>query len=979
MDAAQPSPGTGRDLARLLAGVLAVLVAGLAYRDHLDPSLPWWRWMAGFTASAALLVAAFGDEERDVEIPARVALRGALGCVALAATAAMIYFLPNRGSELTAGIAGSVAIGAAMLARWVPFARAAAVELSGSDRPTAPPAWPILIARALLVALAAVTALLAFQWQTTDHRAAFLAWIASLALFAAACWRREIGGDRWPARWRESAGPELARSTELALFTAILIAATLLRTVVLEDIPYNVYEDEGRQGRYAARMWKDGFPDAFGVGWNAFGHLSYMVEHIPVQLLGVSRANARLSTAIVGVLSLIPAYFWIRRWWGNVVALIATALLAANHEHIFWSRMAVNNIHQVFVGALMLATFARALRRRAVLDWVWFGYATGLGFHTYHSAKLYPALLGAAALIIALGLPRFLRRHAAGAIAATAATVLMLGPLAATMVRGWDGYYSNTSNRVDLHVLQDAYARGDVTHVRAYIHDHVAGCLLSFLSVPDQHYAFFNAAVAPLFVIGIGWLLWRWRDPRHVVLLMWLGGILVIGGMITNYPPWVPRLLGFLPVACLVPALVVGRLRGLALRVWPRRADEWIAAIIVVWLAAATYLHADTEFRRRTVERRGGILTAICHAIEDAPLPVTVYMMGGRVMGEPLVAMHDCMIGDTPERIVVNRADEHTLLPVPPDTNENALILIAPEQAESVARFLQYYPTARVRQFNDGRNEVVLHAVTVPRDVIRRAQGLGGVFSTGQRTWNAPAATAELDASGATEWPVRAAWSGSLWVPDSGYRVRVRNGHLRVWDGADDEEVIFAPGWHEITAAAELADANARIVLEWRAPGSAWEQVPSHFLNSYQSARGLRGHYDMPPASPSSVRTVAERMESAIAFDWFDTFRAPANPPYGDATHFTWSGNVRFDAAGVQRLRLQTTYPAQVAIDGRVVIEAATDGALVDLTASAATQQQAAIEVTATRPAQSPPGEWRIRLLWGTPDGGWTPFADYRP
>jgi hypothetical protein len=94
---------------------------------------------------------------------------------------------------------------------------------------------------------------------------------------------------------------------------------------------------------------------------------------------------------------------------------------------------------------------------------------------------------------------------------------------------------------------------------------------------------------------------------------------------------------------------------------------------------------------------------------------------------------------------------------------------------------------------------------------------------------------------------------------------------------------------------------------------------------------------------------------------------------------FTWSGSVRFESAGVQRLRLQTTFPAQVVIDGRVVLEAATKGEPVDLTASVTTDQQASLEVTASRPEQSPPGEWRVRLLWGTPDGGWSPFADYRP
>src|SRR5439155_26080895 len=102
--------------------------------------------------------------------------------------------------------------------------------------------------------------------------------------------------------------------------------------------------------------------------------------------------------------------------------------------------------------------------------------------------------------------------------------------------------------------------------VRNYLTSHVAACLRLFVSGPPPQNAFFDPPTTILFLLGAGWVLWRWRDPRHLTIAVWTIGILVMGGMITDYPPEKARMIGFLPALYVVPALVVGRVRALLWR-----------------------------------------------------------------------------------------------------------------------------------------------------------------------------------------------------------------------------------------------------------------------------------------------------------------------------------------------------------------------------------------------------------------------------
>lgn len=975
--------------ARVCALALAVALGVVAYRNHfVIPQLPWWGWIAPLLAGAVMLTLAFGGAPTPAESRARRAIRWAAGTATVLAIGVVIDWLPHLGWEVPIAIAAFIALATFFVARWTPFAPDDVENLLPALAD--PPPTTVTRVRMVVLTLASLCAgVAAVRLNPTNHLAAFLVWLLSLALFAAAMWRRVPAPAR-ADRWIASGGPELSpRSAALALLLVLLLALAL-RVTFLRDVPGLIDPDEGRQGRWAERIWADGFPDAFGLGWNVFPHLSYMVEYVWVQALGTSNPHLRLSAATIGTLSLVPVFFWVRRWWGNVIAVLAVLILATNREHIIWSRLALNNIQQVLVAGLILAAFARVLRTRRAIDWVWFGYSVGLAFHTYHSAKLFPALLALVAVVLAIGIAGLWRRYAAGALIGALAALLCFGPLAATIYQSWGYFYNGTSNRVDLAQLTDAYHRGDVGQVRDYIGRHVVGCLLSFISIPPERYGpTFDPFVAVPFLLGVGWMLWRWRDPRHLVVIVWTAGILAIGGMITDYPPWKPRLLGLLPTVCLIPAVVAGRARALLLRWWAR-SDLIAVPLLVAWLAASLQYNWYSTFVALPQAQRGDVMTEICRVVEDAPTPTTIYMVGGAIMAEPKVASNDCMIAANPNRVLVDLAADSTVVPIPPTNRGAAIVLVSALQQELVPLVQHYYPEARYDIMHEPHyGSAALHIFRLDAEVIERARGLRGTFTSPRRTWTAMIGAdnfvAPPDAT-AADFPLSASWRGVWWAEVPGAYAFNTPGTLRV-DGrviANDAAVTLAAGWHAIDLSAALHASGETIALRWRDPThDQFVPVPRAVLHTHPHAHGLLGRYysravDEPPPTVIAAQPDYTRIDGAISFDFYRQFDETPTPSFAAVpSTMEWVGTVGIDDDIAPALRLEATTPSQVFLNETLVVESSRDAQPVTVELSGV-HGRIPIRIRTLRPADDRNEFWKLRVLWRTAGGDWTAFADYR-
>jgi len=710
-----------------------------------------------------------------------------------------------------------------------------------------------------------------------------------------------------------------------------------------------------------------------------------------VLTLGKSLAHLRLSAATMGILSLVPVFFWVRRWWGGVTALIAVFLLAINKEHIWWSRIGLNNMQQVVVAGLLLAAFARLLQRRTWLDWAWLGFATGLAFHTYHAAKLFPVLLAVAALLFAAGIRGFLRTYLSGALVGLYAFVLCLGPLPLTIYRQWQGFYEGTSNRFDVARLVEAHDDGDTAGVRFHFFTHVGGCLLSFVSVPIAEMATFNLLEVVPFVLGACWMLWCWRDPRHLVVLLWTVGILVIGGMLTSDPPWKARLLGYLPTACLIPALVAARGRGLLFRWSPKWADMIAVPLLFVWLGASLYSNWHTEFIvLAQQQRRGDVVRETARVIRDTPLPATFYFARGGGTADLKLAVRHGLIAGSPDRVLVDLPNDADIVPIPPSNRGTAVLLVTGYQRELVPLIRHYYPDAPSEVVYTPEGKAALSIFRMSASYLARRRGLRATYTDARHTWSSETAVHEYTAPGGAAFPLQAEWRGLVSITAPGTYAFRSSGDRLLLDGTalpPDGRRELAAGWHLLQQSATLRGAGEQVLLEWQMPDSPrWSPIPAPYLLDHPEVHGLLGRYFHEAIEqgqgPARIDGPAdyEALEPVLSFDYLRGYDNVPVPPFaGLPSTMEWSGTVRMPEAA-DTIRLEATTPTQVFLDGTLVVATSgqPDGAPID-TPVVFRDQPVPILVRTVRPADDRSSFWKLRLLWRAGGGGWTAFARYRP
>jgi hypothetical protein len=133
-------------------------------------------------------------------------------------------------------------------------------------------------------------------------------------------------------------------------FILIMSLATFLRFYQFPSLPIGLNQDEASAGyeTYALLLhgtdrWGNKFPVYFpswGSGQNVL--LSYL--NIPfIKVFGLTVLGERLSSALLGVLTIVVLYGFVKRWYGTKAALIATFLLGTNPWHIMLSRWSLES------------------------------------------------------------------------------------------------------------------------------------------------------------------------------------------------------------------------------------------------------------------------------------------------------------------------------------------------------------------------------------------------------------------------------------------------------------------------------------------------------------------------------------------------------------------------------------------------------------------------------------------------------------
>lgn len=357
---------------------------------------------------------------------------------------------------------------------------------------------------------------------------------------------------------------EPGQHLELWLLVGVLMAAAFLRFYAPNAMPPGPSHDELRMMDLGELIVQGERPIHWRITYSAEPLYMYLLA-LAMPVWGFTPFGARLVTRWAGLLLVPVTHRFARRLFGRRTALFTSGVLAVTWWPMFFSRVALRGITLplTFTGAVMYLWRGLGLGegygRSAGEDlrWGWLaggGALMGMTWYTFTAARglviLLPTVLLCLALLDVIPRPQIWRV----ALVTLGAAVLVAAPFIYE-VRTHPGA---PETRLDqLSGIIDRLLAGDLLpFARQALR--TAGV---FLTTGDPNWRYnvsgrpaFGPLLGALAMVGVAVSLWRWRQPRHVVLIVWL----VLGlapSMLTPEAPSFVRGIGALPVAAVFPAI----------------------------------------------------------------------------------------------------------------------------------------------------------------------------------------------------------------------------------------------------------------------------------------------------------------------------------------------------------------------------------------------------------------------------------------
>jgi hypothetical protein len=436
--------------------------------------------------------------------------------------------------------------------------------VAGSVYP--PPGWIIaLVTRlslsyeAVMVGAAVALAILAtvvdvawVQLNRTNYVPVLILWAGSALAYVAAFVRSRF-------RWEDARTWLRVHRSELIGIGLITLAAASLRFYQLGSIPRVIDGDEGRVSQYALATGQNPLANPFVLVEN-LGGLYLQSIGFSLYALGQTPFALRLLPAIGGTLAVPALYLLGRQLFGIRVAFFAALLLALAHAHIHFSRtVAVAYIHGTWLVPLELYFFMSGLRQRSPIRLALGGLILGLHFNIYLTAQVVAALL-LVYLLVAAWFCRPLIQQAARLVwIFWLGALLMALPMLVYVWRNPEEFFArlNAEGTFQSGWLANTMAETGQGAV-PILFERVMHAFLSLNYYPAVDFygsriPLLDLATSTLFVLGLGYALWRTRDAHYLLLNGYFWSMTLAIGLF-SIPPSADsyRMLAALPAAILL-------------------------------------------------------------------------------------------------------------------------------------------------------------------------------------------------------------------------------------------------------------------------------------------------------------------------------------------------------------------------------------------------------------------------------------------
>lgn len=433
----------------------------------------------------------------------------------------------------------------------------------------------ILLVAASLIA--SIGLLVYFQTNQSEPAWTHYLWILAIGVYSLGSWLAD--GWRVPA----DSGPTPERSWPT--FLLILAIVGFLLGWQLSAVPLRIDGDEASHGLQALDIVAGLETRIFGSGWDNIPLVAYYPAALGITFSGDWLLGNRLAGFIAGLLTVLGVWLLgcelFRRTPsaenaddGRVPALLAAVFTGIGYTFVHFGRQP-HYLEPVAWGVLGLWALHRGVRTGSLPALALAGLLLGLTSTLYYSGWVF----GIVALLwwgyFVISRRGWLSRVGWGGFGLWAGGgFIFLSPFVGVWLRTPGAFLSqfrvlSIFSPNNLFHMEGVFG---VQGLNAVLLENARRTALTFWLLGDNSTQFggpgpmLDSLIGPLLLLGIGYLLLNLDRTQSWLLLSWLAGAVMLGGVLVIDSPYWPRLLPALPVAGLICALAVERTRATLVR-----------------------------------------------------------------------------------------------------------------------------------------------------------------------------------------------------------------------------------------------------------------------------------------------------------------------------------------------------------------------------------------------------------------------------
>ena len=758
-------------------------------------------------------------------------------------------------------------------------------------------------------------------------------WLGGLALFLAGVWWDDSSPD--PAAEEAAAAswyaPALRRRSVILILLLILAVAIFARFYALGSYPHGLQSDEANNGLDALKWLAGG-------GWMPYAEtnegqatLFTWIIALFIKLFGQSVTTLRMTSAAAGALTVLAFYALAREIFEQRIALLTTALLAADRWHVTFSRIVYELILAPLVLSLQMLFLIKALKTGRRRWWALSGAMLALGLNTYTAYRVVPFLALAYFAYWLITHRERWRRDLAGMGLFLAAAMIAAAPLAAYVFHHWSIFLGRMNH---ISVFRDVEAAGSYAPVWSNLHKvlfmfNVRGDMAPLNNLPGA--PMLPAAVGVMFVLGLIWAVrWFWKELPALYLL-WFGSFISLAVLSTAHEaPNARRPIGVIPLVYLLTAVVFTALWRAWKKAFGAKRTRPLFSLLTALVILIMAINLNTYFSVQAVDPAVWYAyspeeSAIGEFLAEQPADLTIFL-------DPQYVGHSAIrfIGGAHNAIPLNPA-QHIPLRQPPAGD--VLFILEPKEEGMLALLQQLYPTGVFQRHQDRYGRTLFLSYFIPASAFTEAQGLTVTYWAGEDKTQPPVrqekvAAIDFDFTRPDAQPLLppfiAVYEGALLAPVYGdYRLAltVAGGKatlylddqeaLSVTDGEKTLSTPLAAGFQALRLEYVAAAHPGALRLAWATPDDPTLRVipADAFYTLPGASNGLLGYYYASPDWSGEPMFIQR-----------DLFIAP-NDAVVSPYSVKWIGKIAAPEAGAYLFGTRSDDGSLVYIDGQLVVD----------------------------------------------------------